>query len=134
MATTQRPTVELERAGGRQDVLIVRRITSGRSTAIHGPSSDHWTMHFTLEGSRLFHVRGAPVTAETSSVVVYRRQNGHGGPTRATGRCGALRASFATGPNRQSLPVVGLEGVAVDALRAAKACGATRRRGRDAFA
>jgi len=115
-------------------VLIVRRITSGRSTAIHGPSSDHWTMHFTLEGSRLFHVRGAPVIAETGTLVVYRRQNQPGGPTRTTGRWDALSACFDTGPNRAWLPLGGFERVAVDAYRAAIPSGATRQRIRDAFA
>jgi AraC-like DNA-binding protein len=136
MAATPR-TAELERPGGRADVLIVRRLKTDRPSAIHGPSTDHWTAHYTLEGARPFRVRGVEVIAQAGTLVVYRRDNvpPPAAPSpRATPRWDAMSVCFDTGPSRGWVPLAGFERVATDIYRAALPHAATRQRIRDAFA
>lgn len=134
MAATSRNAVELERPGGRADVLIVRRIGTSGSTAMHGPSADHWTMHYTFEGERVFRVRQAEVVAATGTLVVYRRESvGIGGPQRE-GKWEALSACFDVGTSRSWVPLRGFERAGPDVYRATIPQATTRQRIRDAFA
>jgi AraC-like DNA-binding protein len=135
MATAQRTVVELERPGGRADVLIVRRLTADRPTVIHGPGTDHWTVHYTLEGVRPFRIRGVELVAAAESLIVYRRETVAIGPApRETARWSAISLCFDTGPSRAWLPLAGFERVALDVYRAIVPHAATRQRLRDAFA
>src|SRR5204862_246217 len=84
MATAARPSVELERPGGRADVLIVRRITTGGRNPIHGPGARHWTMHYTLAGEREFNLRGRAITAEADTLLLYRREDASQAPRPST--------------------------------------------------
>ena len=123
--------VELERAGGQPDVLIVHR----RSGLVHGPGSDHWTMHYTLAGSRVFHIRGVDVAAAEGTLVVYRREN-HSPPAarRQPQTWDAMSACFDTGRDRAWLPLDGFDRVGLDTYRAMIPSATTRQRIRDAFA
>src|SRR6185369_10615340 len=133
MATTTRTTVELERPGGRADVLIVRRITTGRPAPIHGPGARHWTMHYTLTGEREFTMRARAVMAEADTLLVYRREDASGTPPRPSARWDAMSACFETG-TAAWVPPAGFERIARDVYRARVPLPATRQRIRAAFA
>ena len=83
MATAPRTSVELERPGGRADVLIVRRITPGARIRSTGPAR-HWTIHYTLAGARFsLRARGRG----RRHALVYRRDDRAAPPLlRALGR------------------------------------------------
>ena len=134
MATAGRPSVELERPGGRADVLIVRRITTGRRNPIHGPGARHWTMHYTLAGEREFNLRERAITAEADTLLVYRREDATGTPPRPSTRWDAMSACFEPGPTAAWLQSAGFERIAPDVYRARAPLPATRQRIRDAFA
>jgi hypothetical protein len=136
MAGVARTAVELERPGGRADVLIVRRLSSGRPRAIHGPGTGHWTMHYTLDGARTYRVRGAEIVAAEKTLFVYRREDvtGPTGSARGAARWDAMSLCFDTGPSRAWLPFAGFERVAPDAYLAILPHAATRQRIREAFA
>jgi len=133
MATAARTTVELERPGGRADVLIVRRITTGRPAPIHGPGARHWTMHYTLTGEREFAMRARAVMAEADTLLVYRREDASGTPPRPSARWDAMSACFETG-TAAWVPPAGFERIARDVYRARVPLPATRQRIRAAFA
>lgn len=134
MATASRTSVELERPGGRADVLIVRRITTGRPNPIHGPGVRHWTMHYTLAGEREFRLRGRAVMAAEDTLLVYRREDPSGPPPRPSTRWDAMSACFDTGTNATWIPLAGFERLALEVYRARVPLPATRQRIRDAFA
>src|SRR5256885_11771655 len=112
MATAGRPSIELVRPGGRADVLIVRRITTGRRSPIHGPGARHWTMHYTLAGEREFNLRERAITAEVDTLLVYRRDDATGTPPRPSTRWDAMSACFEPGPPEAWLQSAGVERVA----------------------
>ncbi len=134
MATAPRTTVELERPGGRADVLIVRRITTGRQNPIHGPGVRHWTIHYTLAGEREFRVRGRAVVAAEDTLLVYRRDDPSGPPPRPSARWDAMSACFDTDANATWTPLAGFERLGPEVYRARVPLPATRQRIRDAFA
>ena len=134
MATASRTSVELERPGGRADVLIVRRITTGRPNPIHGPGARHWTIHYTLEGEREFSLRGRTVVAAEDTLLVYRRDDASGPPPRPSAHWDAMSACFDTDANATWTPLAGFERLAPEVYRARVPLSAARQRIRDAFA
>ena len=138
MATRFRMAVELERPGGRADVLIVRRMSPGRPAGIHGPGTAHWTVHYTLAGSRTFRIRDALVTADADTILVYRRDvYPRAYPPAAppqTRRWDAMTACFDTEPGESFVPTGSFDRLAHEVYRARVTNAATRQRIRDAFA
>jgi len=134
MATASRTAVELERPDGRADVLIVRRITTGRPNPIHGPGVRHWTMHYTLAGEREFNLRGRSVVAAADTLLVYRREDASGRPPRASVHWDAMSACFDTAPGATWSSPSGFERLAPEVYRARVPLPATRQRIREAFA
>jgi len=134
MATARRTTAELERPDGKEDVLIVRRISTARPSPIHGPGVHHWTAHYTLSGEREFRLRGRSVMASADTLLVYRREDPTGRPPRASTGWDAMSTCFDTAPGTTWTAPSGFERLAPEVYRARVPLPATRQRIRDGFA